>query len=94
MSEPQIELVSSNLFFTWGVNLDKVKYNSLCTICREPINNNTSNCIEKNLQHCIHVGTCNCFFHSQCITNWVNQNGIDNCPNCNQKWRCSRSVVL
>ena len=29
MSEPQIELVSSNLFFTWGVKLDKVKYNSL-----------------------------------------------------------------
>ena len=66
---------------SWGYNLPS---NKDCTICRQNLNEQSLYNNGKDIELCIHQGSCGHSFHSECIQPWVNKHKT--CPICFSNW--------
>jgi hypothetical protein len=77
------EINDMKLFATWSHNKS---YNTDCTICRCPLNNNSMYLKDKKKYVSdVAFNTCGHGYHKDCIISWLNINR--HCPNCSAKWQ-------
>ena len=77
------EINNMKLFATWT---HKNAYNTICTICRQPLNNHSMYTKDKQKYISeIVFNTCGHGYHKECIMSWLENNR--HCPNCSAKWQ-------
>lgn len=63
---------------------------TICSICRENLNNNSISATDKNMESSVEIGICNHSFHEECINPWIKIN--NKCPTCSTPW-CKLTVL-
>ncbi len=82
--------MSSSRFTISDINIitskrHKLPFDSVCSICRHNLNEDSPSYQAKGMTSYIIIGECGHAFHKECFEPWYQKNPI--CPMCTTKWK-------